>query len=450
LLHISKKLKVPSLTIYLNDDAKYSKETSMSVLNEIGETSLSDITKSMRIFYDPSDYDTTIDEDRELLKIYKVFQEIDECMNDVEDGSNWVIRFEFDKQRMMEKDITMDDVYQKVNTKYDKSISCVYSDDNSNKLIFRVRLLKNKKKDASDTDNMNQIKLLAKNIREEVLLKGIQDIKNVSMYKNKNNYVYNNGSFEMKDEWVLDTNGVNLLEVMKIPYVDKTRTISNDIYEVYSIFGIEAAKQVLLKEIREVIDSAGSYVNFRHLSLLVDTMTYRGYLMSIDRFGINRGNIGPLAKCSFEEATDQLFKASIFGEIDKLNGVSSNIMMGQIPPCGTGMTDVLLDETQYMNVEGKEEEELEDIEKWGGIDVCDNEVNIDFVLEDEESFVNTDSLTMNQINMIEADTPNSSTYGPTSPTYNPTSPTYNPTSPTYNPTSPIYNPTSPAYNPTSP
>ena len=422
LLHISKKLKVPSLTIHLNDDAKYSKETSMSVLNEIGETSLSDITKSMRIFYDPSDYDTTIDEDRELLKIYKVFQEIDECMNDVEDGSNWVIRFEFDKQRMMEKDITMDDVYQKVNTKYDKSISCVYSDDNSNKLIFRVRLLKNKKKDASDTDNMNQIKLLAKNIREEVLLKGIQDIKNVSMYKNKNNYVYNNGSFEMKDEWVLDTNGVNLLEVMKIPYVDKTRTISNDIYEVYSIFGIEAAKQVLLKEIREVIDSAGSYVNFRHLALLVDTMTYRGYLMSIDRFGINRGNIGPLAKCSFEEATDQLFKASIFGEIDKLNGVSSNIMMGQIPPCGTGMTDVLLDETQYMNVEGKEEEELEDIEKWGGIDVCDNEVNIDFVLEDEESFVNTDSLTMNQINMIEADTPNSSTYGPTSPTYNPTSP----------------------------
>ena len=136
LLHISKKLKVPSLTIYLNDDAKYSKETSMSVLNEIGETSLSDITKSMRIFYDPSDYDTTIDEDRELLKIYKVFQEIDECMNDVEDGSNWVIRFEIDKQRMMEKDITMDDVYQKVNTKYDKSISCVYSDDNSNKLIF--------------------------------------------------------------------------------------------------------------------------------------------------------------------------------------------------------------------------------------------------------------------------------------------------------------------------
>ena len=83
-----------------------------------------------------------------------------------------------------------------------------------------------------------------------------------------------------------------------------------------------------MREIKEVMIGAGSYVNYRHLSLLVDIMTNRGYLMSIDRFGINRGNIGPLAKCSFEETTDQLFKASIFGEVDKLNGVSSNIYDG--------------------------------------------------------------------------------------------------------------------------
>ena len=446
LLHISKKPKVPSLTIHLDNEVRYSKEKSMNVLNEIGETSLRDIAKSMRIFYDPSDYQSTIDEDRELLKIYKVFQEVDECMNDVDVGSDWVIRFEFDKQLMMEKDITMDDIYQKINMKYGQSISCVYSDDNSNKLIFRVRLLKTKKKDTGKTEvsviqDINTIKSLAKNIREEVLIKGINGIKNVSMYKNKNNYVYNNGSFEMKEEWVLDTHGVNLLEVMKIPFVDKTRTISNDIYEVYSVFGIEAAKQVLMKEIREVIDSAGSYVNFRHLSLLVDTMTYRGYLMSIDRFGINRGNIGPLAKCSFEEATDQLFKASIFGEVDKLNGVSSNIMMGQIPPCGTGMTDVLLDETKYMDVDGVMEEELDDMENWGGVDYCDTEVNMDFEVENEDTLVEKEEVLINEINLMNEKS---------SPSYAPGSPAYAPTSPAYAPTSPAYAPTSPSYAPTSP
>ena len=121
----------------------------------------------------------------------------------------------------------------------------------------------------------------------------------------------------------------------------------------------EAARTVLMSEIREVIDASGNYVNFRHLSLLCDIMTNRGSLMSIDRFGINRGNIGPLAKCSFEETTDQLFKASIFGEVDHLTGVSSNIMMGQIPPSGTGDSDIIIDETKLVDVYGDEDVELD-------------------------------------------------------------------------------------------
>ena len=77
--------------------------------------------------------------------------------------------------------------------------------------------------------------------------------------------------------------------------------VNNKWLNAYNILGIDAARQLLLKEINEVIEYGGSYVNYRHLSLLCDIMTTRGNLMSIDRFGINRGNIGPLAKCSFEE-----------------------------------------------------------------------------------------------------------------------------------------------------
>ena len=93
------------------------------------------------------------------------------------------------------------------------------------------------------------------------------------------------------------------------------------------------------------------------MSLLCDTMTNKGYLMSIDRFGINRDrDIGPLAKCSFEETTEQIFKASIFGEIDKLEGVSANIM-GQIIPAGTGESMVFLDEMKLLDIKAKEEED---------------------------------------------------------------------------------------------
>jgi DNA-directed RNA polymerase beta' subunit len=114
--------------------------------------------------------------------------------------------------------------------------------------------------------------------------------------------------------------------------------------EIYSVFGVEAARQCLFNELNKVIKDAETSINFRHLSLLVDTMTLKGTLMSIDRHGINKGDIGPLAKCSFEEVNDVLVKAGVFSEVDRVNGVSSNIILGQLAPCGTGDTDILIDE----------------------------------------------------------------------------------------------------------
>ena len=43
-----------------------------------------------------------------------------------------------------------------------------------------------------------------------------------------------------------------------------------------------------------VIEFDGSYVNYRHLAALVDSMTSRGYFMAITRHGINRAETGPL------------------------------------------------------------------------------------------------------------------------------------------------------------
>ena len=140
------------------------------------------------------------------------------------------------------------------------------------------------------------------------------------------------------DKYYIVTNGNNLLDILTHPDVDSTLTISNDINEVYEIFGIEVTRQVLLDEINEILKEEG--VNYRHISLLVDTMTNKGTLLSIDRHGINRSDIGPFAKCSFEETSDMLIKAGVFGEYDRINGVSANIMLGQIPPCGTGDTTI--------------------------------------------------------------------------------------------------------------
>ena len=92
--------------------------------------------------------------------------------------------------------------------------------------------------------------------------------------------------------------------------------------------------------------------------------------MSVDRFGINKMDNGPLAKACFEETENILLKAAIFGELDPVTGVSANIMMGQPIRAGTAFTQVLLDEAALPRLleglppieEGEYEEELIDQE----------------------------------------------------------------------------------------
>ena len=313
----------------------------------------------------------------EVEEIYKMFNEMDPSFREDNNGSDWVIRFGFDKQDLINKNITMEEIYHKINISYGEDIKCVYSDDNSNKLIFRIRIMKYKKSDSSLND-LNIIKQIAQQIRDKVIIKGINNISGVSMYKNKAHYDIVGNNYIQKEEWVLNTNGINMIEIFTQNDIDTSRSYSNDIYEIYELLGIEAARTVLLNEIREVIENSGENVNYRHMSLLCDIMTNRGNLMSIDRFGINRGNIGPLAKCSFEETTDQLFKASIFGEIDNLLGVSGNIMMGQIPPCGTGDSKIIIDESKLINIPGVDEHEIDEIDNWITGDYCTENVGIDF------------------------------------------------------------------------
>ena len=105
----------------------------------------------------------------------------------------------------------------------------------------------------------------------------------------------------------------------------------------------------MINQIVEVITEGAGYINTRHVDLLCDTMTSKGFLTPINKQGITKGDIGPLAKCSFEDTAGQLIKAGIFGEKDNLNGVSSNIMLGQTIPSGTGFTDISSDEEELMN-----------------------------------------------------------------------------------------------------
>ncbi|KAG0459323.1 hypothetical protein HPP92_022451 [Vanilla planifolia] len=143
---------------------------------------------------------------------------------------------------------------------------------------------------------------------------------------------------------MLDTEGVNLLEVLCNEDVDASRTTSDHLSEVIGVLGIEAVRRALLDELRVVISFDGSYVNYRHLVILCDTMTYRGHLMFITRHGINRNSTGPMMRCSFEETVDILLDAAAYAESDSLRGVTENIMLGQLATIGTGDSVLYINE----------------------------------------------------------------------------------------------------------
>ena len=380
ILSLTENIKNPSLTIYLKPEDQTNKDKANTIQYMIEHTKLKEVVKSCEICFDPDDMNTLIEEDKLTMTQYKEFENLlEECLNqqisdEQNEKSKWILRMEMDAEVMLEKNITMDDINFTLHNVYNDEISCVYSDFNSDKLIFRIRMINiiknsNKKKSKNipnPLDQLDQIYVL-KNFQEQLLnnivLRGIKNINKVIVRKIKDNLVENSGTYNKEDIWVLDTIGTNLLDVLGLDYIDTTRTISNDISEIYNVLGMEAARQTIYNEFVEVIEFDGGYINHHHISLLCDRMTYSNKMVSIFRHGINNDNIGPIAKASFEETPEQFLKAARHGELDMMRGISANVMVGQEGYYGTSAFQVLLDIETMIKFEEKIQYEYVDTNK---------------------------------------------------------------------------------------
>ena len=338
LLKVTQNPKATSLTVFLKPEFRTKKEKAREVAQDLELTLLRDITVKAAIYYDPKDDETILPEDRELLNFYKVFESPAE--GPVTTWSKWILRLELDRERLFNKNITMDDIAYVLENRFQKEINTVYTDFNAVKLVMRLRITT---KDDTTLDDLTSLKKFQNQLLNSVVIRGVPGIKAVS-FRKEEEYVENvEGEYKAIQQYVLDTDGSNFLEVMCHPAVDGARLNSTHVHDIYENLGIEATRQVLLNEISELFEEAG--VNSRHLGLLCDVMTRAGRLMSVDRYGINKNDIGPIAKASFEETERILLRAALFGEIDPVTGVSANIMMGQPIRGGTSFSQILLDES---------------------------------------------------------------------------------------------------------
>jgi len=342
LLDVTRDIRSPVMLVKLKENISTDKSLCLKATKDIQIVRFKDVVKAVRIYFDPDDFNTNIPEDKHIIDLYREFNNNPNTFSNL---SPWLLRLEFDQVKLDEFNLDMVKIVQSLDKFYEDRIFCVNSDDNADEIVIRIKLKLSPdfEKNASDSDDiLTELRALEFQIMENFVIRGIDKIENAEIDE-ETSKVWNpiTKEFVEKKQFVIYTSGSNMRDIMSMDIVDAKRTKTNDVNEIYNVLGIEAARSVLYDEIAEAL----SNVNYRHIALLIDVMTNKGNILSINRHGINRGDIGPLAKCSFEETTDKLVKAGMFAEYDKINGVSANIMVGQIVPAGTGDIGIYMDES---------------------------------------------------------------------------------------------------------
>jgi DNA-directed RNA polymerase subunit A" len=271
-------------------------------------------TPLMEIYLDPShakdlDFALKIAKEIELTTIENL------CNTITIDFYQFAIIMEFDPEMMENRGVTFEDVesaLEKVKGKKGRI------EREGNTVIFYTGL-----------EELTKLRRMYDRVLG-LRIKGIKGIKHAIVKPVRDD----NGELV---EYVILTEGSNLKAVLGIEGVDPTRTTTNNIMEIYEVLGIEAARNAIIKEIKRVLDDHGLDVDYRHIMMVADAMTYSGKVRQVGRHGVAGEKGSVLARASFEVTVKNLVEAALRGEVDELRGVIENVIIGSRPiPLGTG------------------------------------------------------------------------------------------------------------------
>lgn len=314
LINMSKNIKCPTMNIHIKNEYIHKK-----MYHFIGST-LSDFVTKTQIYFKQALFNFE-DDYLKYMDDQELYNRLAEC--------SWVIIYDLNVHEIGKQGISMIELTVCIQRQYEH-VWCICNDetDPNPKIVIRIM-------STETNEEYEQIKLLSVKMCTDLTIKGYPSIK---------------GCYASDKINVIETSGTDLENVLSDEIVDPYLTYSNNIIETYNVLGIEAARETLFREIKNVIEYDGSFVDYRHISLLIDTMTYKGMLMSITRHGINRTESGVLMRCSFEETINIITDAAIHGERDNLKGVTEHIIVGKHSKIGTGVVDLLIDPYKLINL----------------------------------------------------------------------------------------------------
>jgi DNA-directed RNA polymerase II subunit RPB1 len=253
------------------------------------------------------------------------------------------ISIKINMAKLFEFKLTMEDIAIYIHNEFD-DLCCVFSPEQYGQFDVWVDTtsidLPSERILFIDTDNAIEIYLeeCVQPILEGINICGINGISEVF-------YIQTQDS----NEWFVETNGINSRTIntqyinyknlLALDHVDYKRTISNNVWDIYEVLGIEAVRTFLVEEFMSIMEG----INSCHAELLVDRMTHAGSIASITRYTMKKDESGPFGRASFEETMDNFLNAAARGEIEPTKGVSAAIICGKRASIGTGMIDLKID-----------------------------------------------------------------------------------------------------------
>lgn len=325
ILNATKEPKNVNCTVYMKKKYNSIADLRDVLGHNIVEITLDKITKT---------YDICINKKPE--KWYKAFELINNIPNEIKNKKNAnpdlykdCLSIKVKTEVLFEYKLTLKKVCEVINEAY-SDMYCIYSSDAIGQIDIFLDTedinLPEKRINFINDDNVKDIYIeeVVQPTLAKLIVAGIQGIENV----------YFNDTIDS-----FETNGSNFKELLSLPFVDNTRTISNNLWDIYNTLGVEATRQFLINEFMSLMDG----INKCHIQLLVEKMTFNGRVASVSRYTMRTEECGPFGKASFEETMDNFLRAGMYGQEEATKGVSASVICGKVAQMGTGCFDLKMD-----------------------------------------------------------------------------------------------------------
>jgi DNA-directed RNA polymerase beta' subunit len=329
------KLENPSMLIPVLPEIAENKGRVQEIANNIEVMKFRRFVVSWQVFFEKFGEPVYSKYTHEKMMI-REFLKLNPLLTPPGDLTKWCIRFHLDKTSLILKNMPLELIISRIRETF-PDMFIVYTPENANQIVVRMYMRASMFKSIISTNGVIEWK----DSVLDTIIRGVEGISNARVEPMIRNKVNPDGSISRAtNTWGIVTTGTNLYGILEQKYVDKLNVQTDAIQETYQMFGIEAARQKIISELRNIIPD----INHRHYLVYADEMTRTGKVTRIDSSGMKVRKDNPLLRIGFSAPLGTMEEAAINNLDDNISGITAPLLIGSIPRHGTLYNSFYVDE----------------------------------------------------------------------------------------------------------